>query len=476
MGRGTSWATLDSRYALCEAGSPPRVGDPMDSGSWPMRSQNNTLGNVRGAAIDDTEQGGADSICSDPLTESMELVVVFSPDPAVVGHRYRMDPGQTHFFGRDATLGHGILDGRMSKQHFMVAVKRSGIEFADVGSTNGTFVDGVVAQSSALSHGSVIRAGDTTFVVVVGGFGRGSEAYAARCAATPFPILLLGETGTGKEVLAREIHAKSRRSGPFLPVNCATFSKELIASELFGHAKGAFSGAMAARPGLFRAAQGGTLFLDEMGELPLDLQATLLRVLEDGRIRPVGAEQELAVDVRVICATHVDLLVAIQARRFRADLYARLARLVITLPPLRERREDIMALARQFSSGANISANAAEALSLWNWPRNIRELRGLIEVAITLGREPGQIHLADLVAQIPEFGEPLRRRTSHKNSSMPAQSPSGPPLVDRRAQLLALLEAHDGNISQVAQQLGKPRAQIYRWAKALGLDTSQFRK
>src|SRR5262249_54893904 len=158
-------------------------------------------------------------------------------------------------------------------------------------------------------------------------------------------MLIQGETGTGKEVLAQAIHGASGRSGAFVPVNCATLPADLAAAELFGHERGAFSGANNARPGLFRAANGGTLFLEEVGDLPLPLQPTLLRALQEGRVRPVGSEREVTVDVRVVAATHVDLERAVEAGGFRSDLLGRLAHVVTTLRPLRERRREILALA-----------------------------------------------------------------------------------------------------------------------------------
>lgn len=430
-----------------------------------------------GRMLSDTDQGGPVSIVSPNQRRDWRLVLAHSADPSAVGQRFEFAAGETNCFGRDAALGHGVLDGRMSRQHFCIGLKRGGLEFTDTGSTNGTFVDGVMTKACRLAQGSVIRAGDSIFVVVAGDAQLLIEQQVQRCAASRFPILIQGETGTGKELLARSIHERSGRGGSFVPLNCATLSRELVTAELFGHAKGAFSGAIAARAGLFRSAHGGTLFLDEIGDLPLDLQASLLRAVEESRVRPVGSDQEIPIDVRVICATHVDLMSAMHAQHFRTDLYARLARIVFRLPPLRERRHDVIALANQFSAGAALTYNAAEALVLWNWPRNIRELRNLIEVATLMAREPRKIHLSDLTAQLPAIDEPQRLRMGITSNPAPAKEGSSVhPLVDRREQLAALLEAHGGNVSQAAQQLGKPRAQIYRWAKSLGIDTTHFRK
>jgi len=216
-----------------------------------------------------------------------------------------------------------------------------------------------------------------------------------RIAAVNSTVLLQGESGTGKELIARALHSlSSRAQGPFVPVNCASMSPELMESELFGHAKGAFSGASKARDGLFYYAQGGTLFLDEVADLPLPLQARLLRALEDLKIRPVGSQQLLPVNVRIIAATNRSLAEEVSAGRFRKDLYYRLQVVDVTLPPLREHKEDIPALVGHFmaqlapSLGAEplaISDAEMSYLMQYDWPGNVRELRNLIERSLILG-------------------------------------------------------------------------------------------
>lgn len=216
-----------------------------------------------------------------------------------------------------------------------------------------------------------------------------------RVAAVNSTVLLQGESGTGKELVAHALHALSLRAqGPFVPVNCASMSPELIESELFGHAKGAFTGATKARDGLFYYAQGGTLFLDEVADLPLPLQATLLRALEDLKIRPVGSEKLLPVNVRIIAATNRSLLEEVAAGRFRKDLYYRLQVVEIALPPLREHKEDIADLATHFMTQlapvlgvASLDITPAEMdyLMQYDWPGNVRELRNLIERSLILG-------------------------------------------------------------------------------------------
>ncbi len=216
-----------------------------------------------------------------------------------------------------------------------------------------------------------------------------------RVAQVNSTVLLQGESGTGKELVARELHAQSpRTTGPFVPVNCAAMSPELIESELFGHAKGAFTGATRARDGLFHYAQGGTLFLDEIAELPLPIQATLLRAIEDLKIRPVGSEQLMPVNLRIMAATNRRLADEVAAGRFRKDLYFRLQVVDMSLPPLREHKEDIAGLVAYFmaqlapSLGVEplrISPQEMDYLQQYDWPGNVRELRNLIERSLILG-------------------------------------------------------------------------------------------
>ncbi|KAF1050118.1 sigma-54 interaction domain-containing protein [Xylophilus sp.] len=239
------------------------------------------------------------------------------------------------------------------------------------------------------------------------------RAAAARGARDPFdgiarsgaPVLITGETGTGKEVTARRIHAASGRRGPFIAVNCGAFSENLVDAELFGHEAGAFTGAECARAGWFEAAQGGTLFLDEIGDLPLHLQVKLLRVLQENQVVRIGARRPLPVDVRLIAATNVDLARAVEAQRFRADLYYRLNVAPIVLAPLRERVDEILPLARRFverhaaerpgAAPVRLSEGAAAALEAYCWPGNIRELENVVQFALIVC-QGGEIRTDDL--------------------------------------------------------------------------------
>jgi DNA-binding NtrC family response regulator len=280
-------------------------------------------------------------------------------------------------------------------------------------------------------------------------------------ARSSIPILLLGETGTGKEVLAKEVHRFSGRSGAFVPVNCAALAENLLESELFGHEKGAFTGATQARIGFFEAADGGTIFLDEVGELPLATQVKLLRVLEDKQIVRVGGRTPKTLDVRFVAATNRDLDRARLEGEFRSDLYYRLSALTLQVPPLRERPEDILAISEGFlqSSAApgktrvSLSQDVQAVLLAYAWPGNIRELRNVIERAVLLS-QGGQIEVLHLPAGIrmPAAGVP----TEHVR----ADARDG--LLERlsrieRERIVEALERSAGNQTQAASLLGVSR-------------------
>jgi len=289
-------------------------------------------------------------------------------------------------------------------------------------------------------------------------------------------VLILGESGTGKELVARSIHANSRRAErAFIPVDCASLPETLLESELFGHEKGAFTGAVSSRPGLFEFANGGTIFLDEVGDLGMNLQAKLLRVLQERQIRRVGGNRFIDVDVRVISATNRDLQAAVSRGEFREDLYYRLNVISIPLPPLRERKGDIPLLAQHYlkkysaASGKEIKGitpRAMELLEAYSWPGNVRELQNVIERAVVLA-EGEHITPADL----PEY-------LKGKGHAIPLEPLENLPLKEakerqvklfEREYLVHLLERHHGNISQAARAAGVDRKTIHRLLKRHGL-------
>jgi len=280
-----------------------------------------------------------------------------------------------------------------------------------------------------------------------------------RIAPTPATILLSGESGTGKEVAARALHRMSpRASGPFVPVNCAAIAAELIESELFGHVRGAYTGAQQSREGLFYYARGGTLFLDEISEMPPAAQAKLLRVLEERRIRPVGSEQEIPVDVRVIAATNRDLKAEVAAQRFRQDLYYRLQVVEVTLPPLRDRPEDLSLLVAHFIGQfapalgvpeLKLDGRTLARMAAYEWPGNVRELRNFIERSLILG-------WFDLGP------EPKAGAVPDEASEETLES------VEKR-HILAVLAACAGNKSEAGRRLGISRKTLDRKCQAWGI-------
>ncbi|MBZ0234462.1 MAG: sigma 54-interacting transcriptional regulator, partial [Deltaproteobacteria bacterium] len=300
------------------------------------------------------------------------------------------------------------------------------------------------------------------------------------------PALVLGETGTGKEVMARALHELSQRRGAFVAVNCGAIAGTLVESELFGHRKGAFSGALTDRPGHVRAADRGTLFLDEIAELPPAAQAALLRALQEREVVPVGDSMPVSVDFRLCAATHRDLAAMVAAGTFREDLHARLLGATIHLPPLRDRRGDLGLLVRSLllrqpdGQRARFSPAAALALVEHAWPRNVRELERVLAMAVTLaGRDPIDLpHLPELVTpSLPPAGSPARAPDDDRPGvALVAAARATPPAelspdeTALKRELVAMLDANDGNVAEVARQMGKDRTQLYRWIRRFGID------
>jgi DNA-binding NtrC family response regulator len=418
-----------------------------------------------------------------------------------------------------------VPDGRISASHARLFrdadalhaeagvpldLRASGWTLEDVGSTNGTRVNGHRVTSTRLQDGDVIEVGTTFFrfradmptprtsAVDVDsgrlpgraqGFATLVPAYAdalamlLRVAPSPVPVLLLGESGTGKELLANAVHTTSGRRGAFVPVNCGALPDTLVESQLFGHVRGAFSGALRDEPGFVRASDGGTLFLDEIGDLPRASQASLLRVLQEREVTPVGATRPVKVDMRVVAATHLRVDALHAGDRFRHDLYARLAGYTHELLPLRERREDIGMLVgeilrnvvREGAESVRLSGDVGRLLLAYDFPLNVRELHQALAVAVVIaGAEP---------LAVAHFPEPLRRAgaATSRPSTPPSAASSGrggaPQSADDpvRDALVAALQTHRGNVSEVARTLGKTRMQVHRWMRRYGIDPASFR-
>jgi two-component system, NtrC family, nitrogen regulation response regulator NtrX len=304
-------------------------------------------------------------------------------------------------------------------------------------------------------------------------------AQVERVAASESRVAIQGETGTGKELIARTIHQKSaRHAGPFVTLNCAAVPAELIESELFGHEKGSFTGAATRHVGKFEQAAGGTLFLDEIGDMPLVMQSKLLRVLEEGEIERVGGDKPIAVDARVVVATHRNLEEMVRQGSFRADLYHRIYVFPIALPPLRERAEEIPALAEYFAAQVasqnswrpkHFSPESIEVLQRYAWPGNVRELRNVVERVLLLsGGEIITAEEVNLALPAPRNGEG-------------ASSAGSGPLTQRlesfeREVLLAELRRHHHHMTNTARALGLERSHLYKKCQQLGIDIQSERK
>ena len=304
-------------------------------------------------------------------------------------------------------------------------------------------------------------------------------AQIERVAASEMRVCIYGETGTGKELVARTLHEKSHRAaGPFVTLNCAAVPSELIESELFGHEKGSFTGAAQRHTGKFEQAHRGTLFLDEIGDMPLAMQAKLLRVLEEGEVERIGAGKPTAVDVRVVVATHRNLEQLVESGGFRRDLYHRVVVFPLVLPPLRERREDLPALvehfARQVSAQngwkpATFTAAALEALQEYAWPGNIRELRNVVERLLLLAG--GEVGAEDVRLALPVSHANARAVSTVSSAEGDANGPLAQRvLAFERVQVLAELERHGRQITQTAKALGLERSHLYKKCQQLGID------
>jgi DNA-binding NtrC family response regulator len=395
----------------------------------------------------------------------------------------------------------------LSGIHARLVRESDGWLLEDAGSTNGTRVNGVLSARARLSERDVVELGRNFLTLRsarlpdIAGFGDCDSrervkamgplatllpeyefniSRLARVATSSVSLIISGETGTGKEVLAQSIHRLSGRKGDFIAVNCAALTPTLAEAQLFGHVKGAFSGAVADAAGFVRAAQGGTLFLDEVSDLPKAIQGALLRVLQEQEVVPVGASRPQRVDVRFVVAAQAPLDRYVQRGEFRPDLFARLSGFHHAIPPLRTRREDlgilIDALLRKHGATETSAPSLAPALVskllAHDWPLNVRELEQLLSRASALS-ENGRLELDD-----GAFGEepaaPSGPAPSREPS--PAEPTLSPEEVELRDTLIEALQSSTGNVAQVARSLGKAPMQVHRWMKRFGIDPQQFRR
>jgi transcriptional regulator with GAF, ATPase, and Fis domain len=473
--------------------------------------------------------------------ERAGLVLLYAPNFEQLSPAY-VFVSQELTIGREASCLICVPEQAVSRQHARIfsradpTLMRDRWFLQDLGSRNGTMIDGAYVSEIELEPNHELRVGDAIFKFVDEGVEK-SVAYRIdgrvagdrkakffhelvgnsqidhiaadieRIAPKELSAVILGETGTGKEVVARGIHTLSGRRGSLQAINCAAIPPTLLESELFGYRRGAFSGADRDKPGLIKLADQGTLFLDEIGDMPLDAQAKLLRVLQSREVFPLGATTPEHVDIRIVCATHRDLYQYVKEGKFRGDLLARLNEHVVRLPPLRERKEDIFLLAKSFGArygrpNIQLTFSFIVALLHYDWPFNVRELESCIKrgVALTDGGTLDTVHLPDAIAEhMKGYGEKPRismtsnyppsvtgmaaasvddsvvippLRPAYVPASSPPQQRRGPPTED---ELRILLQRHRGNIAAVGRELGKERMQIHRWLKRYNIDLSEYR-
>jgi len=394
-----------------------------------------------------------------------------------------------------------IADDWLSSEHARLVGQRGAWSIRDCGSKNGTRVNGEPIEETTLEDGDVIGVGhtllvfqhdtQTTFEPVTtasdlrpprpelgtfhDGLARAIEQL-THLVDSRVSVLVRGETGTGKELVARAIHGLSGRSGDLVAVNCGALPATLVEGQLFGHRKGAFSGASEDRIGTIRSADLGTLFLDEIGDLAPESQAAFLRVLQEGEVTPVGGTRPVSVDVRIVAATHRDLEGMIKRGEFREDLFSRINGFSLTLPPLRERLVDLGLLIQQLlprvtdRTSVRFTSAAGYRLFAYDWPRNIRELQKFLETAIALATD-GLVKLEHLPASLREDAT----ETPAPSQPLAPARPLSAGEQTRKAELEALLHEHNGNVSAIARVKQTSRTQIQRWLKRFGLDASDYR-
>jgi transcriptional regulator of acetoin/glycerol metabolism len=390
--------------------------------------------------------------------------------------------------GRDESCAVRLSGSDVSRQH--ASLRRNGNELTitDAGSRNGVRVNGRSVTSERLGAGDIVRLGGWVGVVtaspadfaeIAPGLFGGTVLAAARAplrkaAPSDLPVVLEGETGTGKEVVTRTLHGWSGRQGPLVAVNCASLPEGLAEAELFGYRRGAFTGADRASPGFFRSAEGGTLLLDEVSDLPLPVQAKLLRVLEQREVQPLGETRAVPIDVRVAVASQGSLAEAVREGRFRADLLARLEGVTIRLPPLRQRREDVPPLFSHFlkeqSQGRApaVEADFVERLLVHDWPFNVRELVLLVRRLLVVHEAETTLSARHLPARI---GDP----TTPAVASSAAGAEESAESIELPA-LLSALRASGGNVSRASALVGISRQRAYRMMDENAVDLEEFRK
>lgn len=452
-------------------------------------------------------------------TATLEPLVPFT-DTADYPDSYQADPearpvrGLYWIHGRNGftPITRNLLIGRadhadvtldtthVSREHLSLELEGDTVTARDLGSKNGTFVNGQPISAQTLAHSAILRVGDTVALfwqergpveagfraIASGVYGGPTLARSLEdlrpVARSALSVVLVGQTGSGKEAIARAVHELSGRKGPLITVNCATIPEQLAEAQLFGHRRGAFTGALTSEMGYFRAAEGGTLFLDEVVELSLPVQAKLLRAVQESEYVPVGETRPIPANVRILCATQRALELSVERGSFRQDLAARLDGYQFHLPALVDRREDVPFLFRRFLDEAiggqspELSPRAVETLCLYPWPGNVRELVNTArQVALLRSGEPAirYDHLPERLRHQtarPEDGEHAAKR---ETAASPPERPHDPD--SPVAKLEEALLSQRGNVQKAAQQVGISRGRAYRIIATGQVDVTKFR-
>jgi len=450
------------------------------------------------SGVDEEDEGFETDQMTAPLQRArpghvrLKLLVLSGPD---AGKTWSLTPGE-YQIGAGSSCDIVLSDKTISRKHLMLEVREDGVKAKDLGSRNGTLCEGLRFTEVEVHPGTILTLGTTElkflpeetrersmllssrghFGALKGQSRKMREVFTLleRMAPGDSDVLIQGETGTGKELCAEALHTESRRAkGPFVIVDLAGIAPSLIESELFGHVKGAFTGAHSDRAGAFERASGGTVFLDEVGELPLEIQPRLLRVLERRQVKRVGANDYRTVDMRVVAATHVDLEGAVKDGKFRRDLFHRLAVLRVMVPPLRERPEDIpllidTVLERMGKPPSTLSDQTRALLMQYPWPGNVRELRNVVEQVVNLGEEA-----------LPEMGEAPSGSVPRAAAATAGASELELPFKEAKERLIevferdylkSLIERCEGNISRASREADINRVHLRKLLRKHGLD------
>jgi transcriptional regulator of acetoin/glycerol metabolism len=426
-----------------------------------------------------------------PSTPGLSLSWLF-PRPSEPALPLDLECGGERILGRDESCSVRLPDADVSRRHLRLHREGAEIWLTDLGSRNGTRVNGRATRTTRLALGDLVRLGSSIAWVtdrpgpaieiapglMAGPLLRAELEGVMRAAPSDLPVILEGETGTGKEVVARAIHAWSKRTGPFAAVNCAALSESLAEGELFGYRRGAFTGAERASPGLFRAAHGGTLLLDEVADLSLVIQAKLLRVLEQREVQPLGEAKPVAIDARILVATQEPLHDIVARRQFRPDLLARLDGIRVRLPPLRLRAGDVPALFSRVFTLENagrapaLDADFVERLCMHDWPFNVREVVLLARRLRVLCADQPSLKGRDLPSDMAPPVELAAAGETPSSEGVARNDDSS----DLLPALTSALRTSRGNVSQAAALLGISRQRAYRLMQEQAVDLGALRQ